>query len=247
MKKSIIVAIFFLIIASGCGDNSTPELQARVLPAVQHARVNLRWKRFRVIQNDFAQALELPARDVCVEATGDQCAAGGVVTLTDWLRARNVPESQIEAECARLQGTATCADGPYIPFDNPRGVHVASLGGNDPFLGGLLDSLPEPIVVTPVALERFALTACGERVARDAAGTAVVFKSVNLASTAVTRMSLGVEETVVDMYKRFLARLPTAEERTSALSVLDGQPITGAQFARLTCFMVSTLPEFAFQ
>jgi hypothetical protein len=248
MTRSIIVTVLLLIAVASCGDNSTSEIQARVLPAVQHARAHLRWKRFRTVQNDFARALELPARDVCVESTGDQCAAGGVVTLTDWLRSQNVPEAGIDAECRRLQGgAATCVDGPYIPLDNPRGVHVTSLGGNNPFMGGVLDSLPEPIVITAITLERFALTACGERVARDVAGAPVVFKNVSLTSAAVTATSPGVEETIVDMYKRFLARLPTAEERTGALSVLDGPPITGAQFARLACFMVSTLPEFAFQ
>jgi hypothetical protein len=248
MKRSVIVSVFLLVAASGCGDNDAPEIAARALPAPAHARDNLRWKRFRVIQNDFAQALQLPARGVCVEATGDQCAAGGVVSLTDWLRAQNVPEAGIDAECRRLQGgAATCVDGPYIPFDNPRGVHVTSLGGNNAFMGGVLDSLPGPIVITAIALERFALTACGERVARDVAGPAVVFKDVDLTSAAVSNMSPGVEATIVEMYKRFLARLPTAEERTGALSVLDGTPITGAQFARLACFMVATLPEFAFQ
>jgi hypothetical protein len=200
------------------------------------------------VQNDFAQALALPPREVCIEATGEQCAAGGVVTLTDWLRSQNVPEDAIDAECRRLQGGApTCTDGPYIPFDNPRGTHVMSLGGSNPFMGGVLDSLAEPIVITAVALERYALIACGERVARDQVATPVVFKNLNLSSTAVTRTSPGVDATVVDMYKRFLARVPTPEESTAALNVLDGPPLTGAQFARLACFMVATLPEFAFQ
>jgi hypothetical protein len=184
---------------------------------------------------------------VCMEQTGDQCAAGGVVTLKDWLRAQNIPESEIDGECRRLQGAASCTDGPYIPFDNPRGVHVVPLGGNNPFMGNILDSIPEPIVVTPIALERYALTACGERVARDLAGAAVVFTRVDLSAPSVSRGSAGVSETVDDMYKRFLARLPTVEERDAALTVLDGQPITMAEFARMTCFMVSTMTEFAFQ
>ncbi len=244
----VIIAVSLVVYLPGCGDDAAPTVQARALPAVEHARVGLRWKRFRVIQNDFAQALALPAREVCVEATGEQCAAGGVVTLKDWLRSQSVPEDAIDAECRRLQGNAsTCTDGPYIPFDNPRGIHVMSLGGSNPFLGGVLDSLPEPIVISAIALERFALIACGERVARDAAAPPVVFKRVDLSAVAVSRTSPGVEDTIEDMYKRFLARMPAPEERAAALTLLDGSPISGAQFARLACFMVATLPEFAFQ
>jgi hypothetical protein len=247
--RAPIAAIALLVVGTpSCGDDVVPDVQPRALPAVEHARVNLRWKRFRAVQNDFAQALVLPPREVCIEATGDQCAAAGVVTLTDWLRSQNVPEDAIDAECRRLQGGApTCVDGPYIPFDNPRGTHVMSLGGSNPFLGGVLDSLPEPIVITTIALERYALIACGERVARDLATTPVVFKHIDLTSAAVTRTSPGVELTIVDLYKRFLARLPTPEESAAALKVLDGPPLSGAQFARLACFMVATLPELAFQ
>jgi hypothetical protein len=248
MKRNTCILALLLAAATGCGDDESPRTEARALPAVDHARSNLRWKRLRVIQNDFAQALQLPAREVCVEATGDQCAAGGVVTLKDWLRAQNVPEAGIDAECRRLQGgAATCVDGPYIPLDNPRGVHVTALGGNNAFLAGVLDALPGPIVTTVIALERFALAACGERVARDVAGPPVVFSSIDLASAAVTSTSPGVEATIVELYKRFLARTPTAAELAGALSLLDGAPISGAQFARLACFMVATLPEFAFQ
>jgi hypothetical protein len=200
-----------------------------------------------VIQKDLARALALPAREVCMERTGDQCAAGGIVTLKDWIRAQNVPEPEVEAECRRMQRSSVCVDGPYIPLDNPRGIHVISLGGNNPFMGGLLDVLPEPIVITPIALERVALAACGERVARDASGTPVVFRHVDLAAPTVDATSPGVSATLDEMYKRLLARLPSAAEREGALSLLSGPPISGAELARLTCFLVATLPEFAFQ
>lgn len=247
MTRALIIGLCGLQLAAACQDSDETGSQARELPEVTHARAHLRWKRFRAAQNDFARALELPEREVCVEASGDQCAAGGVVMLTDWLRAQNIPEAEIEAECRKLQGDApACVDAPYIPFDNPRGVHLTHLGGNSPFLAGIADSLDEPNVITPLALDRFAITACGERAARDREGAPKVFKQLDL-TKSVSANSKGVGETVTDMYKRFLARLPTDEEKAAALSLLEGAPLTGEAFARSVCFLVATLPESTFQ
>jgi hypothetical protein len=248
MKSHVLALLGLLLVTTSCTEE--PEkpitIQARPLPNVQHGRSNLRWKRFRVLQKDLARALELPERAVCTERSGEQCAAGGIVTLKDWLRSQNVLEQDLDEECKKLQGTAVCTDGPYIPLDNPRGIHVIPLGGNNPFLSGILEQITEPIVTTPIALDRFVLSACGERVAKDVAGSPAVFKSIDLGAP-ITAASPGIDETIVDLYKRLLAREPTAAEKTAVLSVVDGPSMTGAEFARLSCFIVATLPEFVFQ
>jgi hypothetical protein len=184
---------------------------------------------------------------VCTERSGEQCASGGVVTLTDWLRNEGVAEEDIEAECSRRQGTKACVDGSYIPFDNPRGAHVIPLGGNNPFLAGIYEGVSEPIVTTPIVLERYVLNACGERAARDREGAAEVFTDIDLESAAIDAESAGLKETVDELYKRLLSRIPTAEERASVLILADESPLTGEEFARLSCFVVATLPEFTFQ
>lgn len=249
MKPSLVTAL--VLLCAACPSTPTADagvaIEARALPAVDHGRVSLRWKRFRVLQNDLSRALALSGAEVCTERSGAPCATGGVVTLKDWLRNQNVAEADLDAECRRRQGSQTCVDGPYIPFDNPRGVHVITLGGNNALLGGVFEPIPAPIVTTPLATERMVLSACGERAAKDAVGPAVVFTRLDLNAAAVTRASPGVRETVVDGYRRLLARVPTDAEADAVLSVLDDGPVTGAEFARLSCFIIATTEEFLFQ
>jgi hypothetical protein len=228
---------------------ATAPIQPRALPRANYARTHLRWKRFRVLQNDLARALALPERELCTERTGDQCAAGGIVTLKDWLRNEKIPESQIDEECKKRQGGGSCNEnvGPYIPIDNPRGAHVVPLGGNNALLGGVFEPLAEPIVTTPIVTERYVLMACSERAARDVTGTPTVFVRFDIRAPVISAASAGTSDTVTDLYKRLLARSPTDTERTAIVGMLEGSPMRGEDFARLACFAIATQPEFIFQ
>lgn len=248
MKRVYIVLLStFFTLGSGCGDDDEESSTARALPSTSHGRTKLRWKRFRAIQNDLARALELDARSLCVERNGAQCASGGRVSLTDWLRSQSIPEADIEAECKLRQDSETCVDGDYIPFDNPQGAHVIALGGNNTFLAGVHDAIPEPIVNTPIAIDRVLLTACGERAALDAEGPPTLFTALDFSASTIAAGSAGLAETVEMLYQRLLARNPTDEESAAILSMLSEGPMKVEEFARLACFAVGSQQEFVFQ
>jgi hypothetical protein len=247
-RSSIVTVGALLVVAAACSSDPEPEptIQPRALPEVPHGRARLRWKRFRAVQHDLSRALALPERGVCTERTGQQCAANGPVTLKDWLRSENVPEDQLEEECKKRQGSTECVDGVFIPYDNPRGAHVITLGGNNTMLAGIHDPIVEPIVTTPIAVDRMVLSACGERAALDVEGSPEVFTLFNIASLVVDDSTDGVVATIEDLYRRLLARSATDAE-TEALLGLLSDPISGEEFARLSCFVIATTPEFIFQ
>jgi hypothetical protein len=239
-------AIVATVVPPAPTTTAAPTIEPRALPTADHGRARLRWKRFRALQNDLARALDLSPEDVCKESSGQPCATGGPVTLLDWLRNEGVEASKLDEECKKRQRSTTCIDGPYIPFDNPRGVHIVPLGGNNTMLAGVYDAIAEPVVTTPIVLERFALAACSERASRDALGQPKVFASLNLGAE-VALGAAGTAETVTAMYQKLLGRNPTDQERDGILSELLGSKVPASDFARLTCFTVATLPEFVFQ
>jgi hypothetical protein len=129
-------------------------------------------------------------------------------------------------------------------------VHLVPLGGHDPFGLGLYESLDEPLVTTPLALDRVVLSACGTRVDLDEAagqGSAVVFTALDLAAPAPAGDTDGFRLTVRDLYRRLLARDP-AEAELEALRELTvddaGTPVLGAEFAKMACFAIGTTTEF---
>lgn len=247
--RLVTLAGALVLLAVGACDSDpepAPTIQPRSLPEVSHGRARLRWKRFRALQHDLSRALALPERSVCTERTGQQCAASGPVTLKDWLRSENVPEDQLDEECKKRQGSSECVDGIYIPYDNPRGAHVITLGGNNTMLAGIHDAIVEPIVTTPIAVDRVVLTACGERAALDVEGAPEVFTLFDIASSVVDASTDGVVATIEDLHRRLLARSPTDAE-TDALLGLLSDPLSGEEFARLSCFVIATTPEFIFQ
>ncbi len=69
--------------------------------------------------------------------------------------------------CAEL-GTRDCVEE----------AHRVTLGGVEPAELGIDAPLPEPSVSAPMAADRVAISACGERFARDKAGPALLFGPV---------------------------------------------------------------------
>lgn len=152
----------------------------------------------------------------------------------DFARALDLPAEEL---CTEL-GEFSCV----------REVHLAALGGNDPFGQGLYEPLESPLVTTPLALDRIALAACGTRVERDRL-SAVVFTQLDLAGEAPRADSGAFRTTVTTLYQRFLARdpEPTEVEHIAELLVDDaGEPISAAAFAQLACFTVATTTEFLY-
>jgi len=154
------------------------------------------------------------------------------------------------AQALALPGDQLCSEFGREPCI--RGVHLASLGGNDPFKQGLLEPSAEPLAVTPVVVDRVLLSACGKRAAldRDAGeGKAEVFTDLDLDAKALDADDPGVAKAVTSLYRRFLARNPDAHEiATVATLVRDDadKPVSALEFATLACFAVGSSAEFLF-
>ena len=245
-----IALLLSLTACDGC------ETDAETLPLVQPrptveagARARLRWRRFRAVQNDLARALELNPDEVCSEANGAPCATVGPIRVKEYLSSqRGVAPEDAEAECAALQGSASCDDAPYLAVTTPKGVHVLALGGNEPFLGNTFRPLAAPGLTTPLALERMVASACAERVARDANGVPKVFIHVDLSLAEVSSTTPGMAEQTIALYRRLLARDPTAEEVDIVVDTIDGTPPLNAEDAALSsCIAIATTTEVVFQ
>jgi hypothetical protein len=150
-------------------------------------------------------------------------------------------ELDAEAVCTEL-GRASCING----------VHLVPLGGNDPIETNMLQPSGEPLATTPSVVDRVLLSACGSRVALDAGGgqlSAVVFRELDLAGPAPARTDRAVSATVVELYRRLLARDPNARE-VELVSALaedgEGKPVRAAEFATVACFAIGSTTEFLF-
>ncbi len=224
-----------------CGDNTKS-------PEEHLDRTELRWRRHHAVMADLGRALELSPEEVCRDADGKSCATIGPVRVTEYLQAhRGVLPENAEAVCAQLQGTAQCDDGAYLSERSPKGVHVFALGGNEPFLG-TYTPLANPGLTTPLALDRVALLACGERARQDQEGSPKVFTEIDLSLPDVSSETAGLKETVRDLYKRLLARDATDVEVAILLAIADGpEELSAVEAVRLVCFAIATTTEAVYQ
>lgn len=139
-------------------------------------------------------------------------------------------------EVCNERGTDSCT----------REVHHVALGGPAPFSLGLHKALPNPMLSTAVVVDRVLLSACSNRVAKDAAGPAVVFTALELDDAqAPDAADAAFAATVTALYRRFLARDPTDEE-VEVFGELVTEPMTAQQFALLACYSVGSTTEFLF-
>jgi hypothetical protein len=160
--------------------------------------------------------------------------------------------SAIEADLMQaldLQADEVCTEFGVESCIN--GVHLAPLGGNDPFKTGLLEPTAEPLATTPAVVDRLLLSACGRRTALDQAEQkkATVFADLDLQGDAPSPDDERVKATVTGLYHRFLARDPRDDERAvvAGLAVDEkSRPVSAAEFATLACFAVGTSTEFLF-
>jgi hypothetical protein len=131
-----------------------------------------------------------------------------------------------------------------------RGVHLAPLGGHDPFKTGLLESSAEPLATTPTVVERVVLSACNARIALDAQSkSSEVFGGIDLTQAAPAPEAAGNRALVTSMYRRLLGR-DADELELGLLSKLaideQGQPVSARDFALSACSTLGTSTEFLF-
>lgn len=130
-------------------------------------------------------------------------------------------------------------------------VHAISLGGVLPYQIGLYEPPDQTSVVTPIVVERLALSGCERRVTEDFANAGpAIF--VGFADGTVADVNDGVAaDAITRMYQAALQRNPTASE-TEMLIAMYGELVdAGAdnparEFAIGICFAVLTSAESIF-
>lgn len=155
----------------------------------------------------------------------------------DLARALGLPKEQL---CMEL-GRESCV----------RGVHLAPLGGHDPFATGLLEPSAEPLATTPTVVERIVVSACSTRLKLDRKTPAAdsPFAAIDLAQPAPAPSASKSQELVSQLYRRLLGRdADSSEVELVAQLASDeqGLPVTGQDFALSACIAVATSSEFLF-
>lgn len=121
--------------------------------------------------------------------------------------------------------------------------HRIALGGVDPYDRAVYEPLAEPGISSPLAIDRIALSACGERVTRDLAGEGLVF-----AELADGTASADDRAAIVDRLVLRLLRRPAEPHELEAIAALADDPnIPDARtWGQLACFAIATTLENVF-
>lgn len=126
-------------------------------------------------------------------------------------------------------------------------VHRIALGEVDAFGLRLFEPLETTPITAPIAVDRIALSACGERAAQDFAdsGNAASFQDVagGDASSASDR-----DAVVARLYQQLLLREATEAELGAVSSMHDDLPQEGRArtWAQMACFVIATSTEALF-
>ncbi len=122
-------------------------------------------------------------------------------------------------------------------------LHAVPLGGVS-ITNGLYRSIDDLSAVTGLATERLVLQACWNRLLKDIEQTPVVFTALDLTTDLAEDGALS--DTVVELYRRLLARDPTTDER-DALTAMHADTLSvggsNADWALMSCFAVGTTTE----
>lgn len=127
------------------------------------------------------------------------------------------------------------------------GVHRVALGEVDAFGLRLFEPLETMPVTAPIAVDRIALSACGERAAQDFSdsGNSASFQEIAAgdASSASDR-----DAVVARLYRQLLLREATDAEVDAVSSLHEDIPQSGrAQtWAQMACFVIATSTEALF-
>lgn len=122
-------------------------------------------------------------------------------------------------------------------------VHLTVLGGNEPLENGQYERADAPSVLTAFAVDRVILSACKQRLDMDKAGSPQVFKHFPLTGGSANEDQLKGQAT--ELYQRFLARDPSAEE-LDVVAKFVAEAGSGEQAALSLCFAIGTHSENIF-
>ncbi|HEX5747011.1 MAG TPA: hypothetical protein VFZ09_12265 [Archangium sp.] len=134
-------------------------------------------------------------------------------------------------------------------------VHTVALGGVEPYGLGFYEPLPFTGVTTPIAVDRVALAACGQRVTLDLTtpSTAVIFGGIELDAQGrlANREGEPVKNAITALYQRALLRDPTEAEVGTWVQLATGIESTGSttpgrDWMKAACFAVLSSAESVF-
>ncbi|MEM9490743.1 MAG: hypothetical protein AAGC55_16465 [Myxococcota bacterium] len=176
------------------------------------------------------------------------CSAPGAddvaVETLQWKRMRAVESDLMQA--MQLDRNELCQELDLVDCAE---VHRVALGASNPIGAALYEPVAKPLATTPLALERLVIAACSRRADRDAAGAPAVFDQFALSGDAPAGDAPEVAELAQDLYRLLLQRDPTDSEITTLGQLTSddqGQPVSGRDFAALSCFAIATTTEFLF-
>ena len=157
---------------------------------------------------------------------------GGAAYARDLARALKIERSELCLELGQ--------------FDCIEDVHRVTLGGVDPYEGGVYEPLPRATVTAPIALDRVALSACSLRADRDFGdpAAAAIFIASDGGQESTKARTIAVDR----LYQGLLLRVPSADERGAVVGLyedLSGDD-RGRRWAKLACFAIATTTEAAF-
>lgn len=129
-----------------------------------------------------------------------------------------------------------------------RDVHLVPLGGNEPYVAGLMKPSSEPLATTSSVVDRVLLSACSTRARMDAESKPAVFRALAFDQPLPAANAAAITDTIRDLYRRLLARDPQASEiaQVASLAESDDKPLSPRDFAALACFTIGSTTEFLF-
>lgn len=134
-------------------------------------------------------------------------------------------------------------------YDCVSDAHRIVVGGVEPYRLGIDEPLPIAPITAPIAYDRIALSACGERADRDFAdpGTAALFGDVIPEASVESLRATGTK-----LYEQVLGRGPDPTELEAIVSFYDEVAAeteaaeAPKEWAVLACFAVATTQEALF-
>jgi len=133
-------------------------------------------------------------------------------------------------------------------YDCASEVHFIALGGVEPYRLRIDDPLPNAPITAPIAVERIALSACGERASRDVANPAeaVLFQELSDEPSSEDFAAMGNR-----LYQTLLSRDAETEELAelegfwTELGAEDGVDLP-TEWATFACFALASSTEMLF-
>ncbi len=167
---------------------------------------------------------------------------GGRRMATDLATALNLPRGEL---CKEL-GKFDCVD-----F-----VHNVALGGVEPYELGVREPLDQASVTTPIAVDRVALAACGQRAKLDFDTPESAFLFGDLAAATDATREAALKVTANRLYDQLLRRDANVDETAALVAFWDTAKAAAAKgadsatlardYATLACFAVATSEEALF-